>query len=216
LDDYAAVRELVSDVVSEGVEATVPTTVRETVEAVSSLLADVKETVAQSDLRKVLELDRGVISRRVRAACDRGYLKNLEDRKGRSACLKLGDPMPDEIDVLPSLEALSEALLQRCSDGAGGTKPPPSPDEEYDNEREVISLFLTVFYRVRSARSKSQRRAPRHRRHLCGRQGRDRSALRAFAATNRAMAWLIRARLRRDGSRRGTGPWGRGRTGEYR
>ena len=35
LEDYATVRELVVDVVSEGVEATVPTTVRELVEIVA-------------------------------------------------------------------------------------------------------------------------------------------------------------------------------------
>ena len=37
LEDYAVVRELVVDIVSEGVEATVPATVRELVEAVAAL-----------------------------------------------------------------------------------------------------------------------------------------------------------------------------------
>ncbi len=124
MDDYVVVRKLVADLVSEGVEATVPATVRETVETVTLLLAGEKETVAHSDLRKALELDRGVISRRVRAACDRGYLKDLEDRKGRPAQLVLGDPMPDEIDVLPTPEALSDALLHRCGVDVGDTRPP--------------------------------------------------------------------------------------------
>src|SRR5829696_390701 len=40
IEDYAAVRELVADLVSEGIEATVPETVRETVEAVKRLRQD--------------------------------------------------------------------------------------------------------------------------------------------------------------------------------
>ena len=130
MDDYVVVRGLVADLISEGVEATVPATVRETVEMVTLLLAGEKKTVAHSDLRKSLKLDRGVISRRVRAACDRGYLKDLEDRKGRPARLVLGDPMPDESDVIPTPEALSAALLHRCGVDAGDTRPPtgyPAP-----------------------------------------------------------------------------------------
>ena len=124
MDDYVVVHGLVADLISEGVEATVPTSVRETVEAVTLLLAGEKQTVAHSDLRKALGLDRGVISRRVRAACDRGYLKDLQDRKGRPASLVLGDPMPNEIDVLPTPEALTDALLHRCGVDAGDTGPP--------------------------------------------------------------------------------------------
>ena len=52
-------------------------------------------------------------------------LKNLEDRKGRPARLVLGDPMLDEIDVLPSPEILYAELLRRCSVDAGGTSPGP-------------------------------------------------------------------------------------------
>ena len=139
MEDYLVVRELVADLVSEGVEATVPATVRETVEAISSLIAGGKETVAQSDLRKALGLDRGVISRRVRAVCDWGYLKNLEERKGRPARLVLGDPMPDEIDVLPAPEALSTALLHRCSVDAGDAKPPSPLEDDKDETSRTMA-----------------------------------------------------------------------------
>ena len=40
LEDYAAVRELVVEVIAEGIEATVPPAVRETVSTVERLLAD--------------------------------------------------------------------------------------------------------------------------------------------------------------------------------
>lgn len=60
----------------------------------------------------------------IATAINRGYVRNLEDRKGRSARLVVGDPMPEEIDVLPAPEALSAALLHRCGVDAGETSPP--------------------------------------------------------------------------------------------
>jgi hypothetical protein len=46
------------------------------------------------------------VSRRVTVAVDAGVLRNLEDRKGRPARLVLGDPLPDEIELLPKPERL--------------------------------------------------------------------------------------------------------------
>jgi predicted transcriptional regulator len=80
--------------------------VRETVRAVVDLLADGREEVRQADIKKVLKLDKSVISRRVTAAVDAGVLRNLEDRKGRPARLVLGDPLPEEIELLPKPERL--------------------------------------------------------------------------------------------------------------
>jgi hypothetical protein len=40
-------------------------------------------------------------SRRLRKAIDRGYLVNLETRKGRPARVVLGDPMPEMVKLLP-------------------------------------------------------------------------------------------------------------------
>ena len=57
-----------------------------------------------------LKLDKSAISRRVSGAIDAGVLRNLEDRKGRSARLVLGDPLPGDIEVLPPPE-----VLQCCS-----------------------------------------------------------------------------------------------------
>ncbi len=124
MDDYVVVRVLVAGLVSEGVEATVPATVRETVQTVGRLIDGGTSEVSQAELAKALNLDRGATSRRVATAINRGYVKNLEDRKGRPARLVLGDPMPEEIDVLPAPEALSAALLHRCGVDAGETSPP--------------------------------------------------------------------------------------------
>ena len=125
LDDYAVVRGLAADLIAKGVEATVPETIRETVENVTELLDGGKEEVTQADLRKALRLERGPVSRRVAGAIDRGFLKNNEIRKGRPARLVLGDPMPEEVEILPPVEALQEPF--HCSTDAVGVTAPPSP-----------------------------------------------------------------------------------------
>jgi hypothetical protein len=104
--DYAGVRELVADLVAEGAEVAIKPEVRKTVGAVADLLADGREEVKQTDLKKVLKLDKSVVSRRVASAVDAGVLRNLEDRKGRPSRLVLGDPLADEIELLPKSERL--------------------------------------------------------------------------------------------------------------
>jgi hypothetical protein len=104
--DYAAVRELVADLVAESVDATIKPEVRETVNAVARLIDAGKTEVMQADLRKTLKLDKSAISRRVTAALDAGVLRNLEDRKGRPARLVLGDALPEDIELLPQPERL--------------------------------------------------------------------------------------------------------------
>ena len=73
--------------------------------------------VRQADLRARLKLDKSVISRRVADALDRGYLRNLEDRKGRPARLVMGDPLPDEVDVLPQPERLHGCTVVQAETG---------------------------------------------------------------------------------------------------
>jgi hypothetical protein len=109
--DYAAVRELVADLFAASAEVTIKPELRETVTVVKRLLADGKkkrkrDEVRQADIVKVLKLDKSVVSRRIIAAMDAGVLRNLENRKGRPARLVLGDPLPDEIELLPRSERL--------------------------------------------------------------------------------------------------------------
>jgi hypothetical protein len=101
LEDYAVVRNLVAGLVSEGVEATVPATIRETVEKLTLIYAEDSEPVTIVKLAEEVKLDKSSTWRRVRTAIDRGYLKNLEDRKGRPAKLVPGDPLPAEIALQP-------------------------------------------------------------------------------------------------------------------
>jgi hypothetical protein len=110
LEDYRVVRDLVADLISEGVEATVPPIVRETVEAVEKLIDEGdKAPVTIKQVGAELGLDYQPTYRRVHMALDGGYLKNLEDRKGRPARLVLGDPLPEDLAILPDPTELDEA-----------------------------------------------------------------------------------------------------------
>jgi hypothetical protein len=112
VEDYSAVREMVAELVSQGVGATVANPVREVVTAVSELEKEASGVgVSYTTLTEKLGLDKSSISRRAKVAIDKGYLKNLEEKKGRPARLVIGDPLPTDVEVLPTVENLSE----RCS-----------------------------------------------------------------------------------------------------
>jgi hypothetical protein len=134
--DYAKVRGLVSGLIAEGVEATVPKTVRQTVEAVKNVIDGWGEDYATNKaVAEELEIDKAAASRRVRAAIGRGYLENLEERKGRPARLVLGEKMPEDQEILPSPEALEGASGCTVDRDSGGiTHPPPPSPETYKGQ----------------------------------------------------------------------------------
>jgi len=119
IEDYATVHELVADLVSEGVEATVPNTVRETIEAVKGLRENSKgEPVTVAELARKLRLDRSAVSRRVRNAKDRGYLRDLEENQRKPSRLIPGDDLPDGLQILPSPEDMRAGVKGRASSSA--------------------------------------------------------------------------------------------------
>jgi hypothetical protein len=128
LADYSAVRELVAALFAEGLEQAVSESIRETVRTVAELTSgagDQETTVAAVAGR--LKLDKSSASRRIRQALERGFLVNLEERKGRPHRLRVGDPLPDDTPVLPR-----PTELERCSvavNSGGATPPAPSMEE---------------------------------------------------------------------------------------
>jgi winged helix-turn-helix DNA-binding protein len=121
IEDYTVVRELVADLVSEGVGRTVSPETRETVQAVERLEPGHENGVMQTALAAELGLDRGTVSRRVRKALDGGYVRNLEEHRGRPHRLLPGDPLPDEHVILPDPEELHGcAVAETPPPGQGG------------------------------------------------------------------------------------------------
>ncbi len=133
LADYAAVRALVADLVAEGVEATVPATVRETIEAVKQARGVSDQPVRVSKVAELLRIDKSAASRRVAVALERGYLANDEPAKGKPSKLIIGDRLPEDVTILPTVEALRE-VLHGCSVDGGATRPlPPAAQQATDD-----------------------------------------------------------------------------------
>src|SRR5262249_41358452 len=108
--DYATVRELVAKLFAEGIEATIPMTIRETVAAVEACVERGGE-VSLAALAQKMKLDKSAVHHRVRKAIERGYLINREEKRGMPARIAIADPLPDEIEILPAPEVLGD----RCS-----------------------------------------------------------------------------------------------------
>lgn len=68
IDDYAVVRALVNEIVSEGAGIRVTAKDRETYQAVADLIAAGKAEVSQADLVTKMNLDKGTVSRRANEA----------------------------------------------------------------------------------------------------------------------------------------------------
>ena len=124
VEDYAAVRELVADLVAEGIEVTVPEILRETVNAVSALMAEGAEETTVVAVAAKLGLDKGSASRRIKAAVAKDYLKNLETGRGKPARLVLGEPLPEEVEVLPRSERLECCAVAVDPPGIRAPSPP--------------------------------------------------------------------------------------------
>jgi hypothetical protein len=138
--DYAAVRALVETLFSDGIEATVPATVRETVAAVGEYLGSVGAggvgEMSLTALAKAMGLDKNSAHHRARKAIERGYLVNREEKRGMPARIALADPLPEEIVILPDPEVLE------CSSDDGGVKEGEETEEGGESEAEQPSPFI--------------------------------------------------------------------------
>ncbi|MEP6598674.1 MAG: helix-turn-helix domain-containing protein [Actinomycetota bacterium] len=118
LGDYIAVRDLVGDVVSAAAGQTVPDTVRETVDAVVRLAGS--EGVTAVAVAEVLKVDKSAASRRLAVARAGGYVKNLEEHRGRPGRWAVGDPLPGAEGLLPVAHTLGNPLPPETTGVEGG------------------------------------------------------------------------------------------------
>ena len=120
IDDYRVVRELIADLLAIELDAGVSQTLRETVAALQKLTAEKPgNPVSNADIARQLKLDNSTALRRVQAAIRKGFIRNLEDRRGREAKLVIGEPLPEDVSVLPLPEALEgDGVVEDCKDPA--------------------------------------------------------------------------------------------------
>ena len=117
LADYGAVRELIGDLVADEIGAGVPETIVETVGAVRELQAKARGRRHLPAARSRLGLDKSAAMRRAKVAMSRGYLRNLETRRGQPAKLIGAEPLPADVIILPTRETLAGCTVARAQRG---------------------------------------------------------------------------------------------------
>jgi hypothetical protein len=126
--DYAAIHELVADIIAEGVQATVRPDVRQTVEAVQRVLGQGHAHATVKQVAEVLHLDASTVSRRAAVARSLGYLSNEETRRRMPAKLVIGDKMPADVEVLPRPDRLGDSVhVCACAEGDKEAQISPEP-----------------------------------------------------------------------------------------
>jgi hypothetical protein len=148
LEDYAVVRDLVVDLVSEGVQATVTREVREAVAAVEKL--DREHGASRQEIAGKLRLDPSAAGRRLQSAKTKGYLRNLETTRGRHGRWVLGDPLPEDVEILPTAEALEACA--RVHAGSEDADPPTGEDhgraeasEAFEQDGSLVDAAMDLF-----------------------------------------------------------------------
>ncbi len=137
LTDYAAVRDLLADLLAEGVEAAVPPIVKETVQVVAALTAGAAgRTATVKQVAKALGIDTPPALRRVRMALERGYLKNEspERKKGQAYTLVLGDSLPEDLVILPAADDPRLAEFAEAPDATADERVDAPPREAASSE----------------------------------------------------------------------------------
>ena len=84
-----------------------------------------------SEVALKLKLDKSTTSRRVRKAIAKGFLRNLETKRGKPSRLVIGESLPEDIEILPSVER-----LRSCTDDKGDIQAPPSSESPRDQSTE--------------------------------------------------------------------------------
>jgi hypothetical protein len=128
--DYLTVRNLIADLISTAVGASVPRTVRQTVEAVAQLSKgeDGHQDVTVKRLAEHLGIERSIAQRRLTTARQRGYVVNQEESQGKSARYRTGEVLPGDHAVLPDMlppkhvctHPDSHPVIPQVSEGCAG------------------------------------------------------------------------------------------------
>jgi hypothetical protein len=137
LSDYCVIRELIAESVADGVGASVPESNRETVRAVERIIAEGKSHATLQDIATALKLDKSSASRRVKDCRKKGYLIDEQNYKGKPAQIVIGDPLPKELEILPSPEKLNCCSVAVKKGGID--IPPLLPSEEGEVDIDITS-----------------------------------------------------------------------------
>ena len=149
--DYAPVRDLVGNLIAEGIEASVSDTIRETVEAVHALIDEGAASVTPKALTEKLGVGRSAAYDRIRRTLHAGYLINQAARDERGMRLVVGATLPGSENFLPSPEEVVRHMSASASghsfgstmhdpEELSGSPVRPATDEEEDEIERLAAL----------------------------------------------------------------------------
>ncbi len=131
INDYIAVRDLVADLIAEGIDASVSPATREVVEAVA-VISPSMAAVTYQQIATHLSLDKSAARRRCLVALEAGYLRNHNEIKGKAAEIVVGDPLPAECNILPKPEDLMAVMGEGGTVAAVAEGVPPTDEEAFE------------------------------------------------------------------------------------
>ena len=140
VDDYASARALLTSALDKHTNDGITDAVRKVFEAVDAELKDPDKpiTVSLPALGERMGVTKSTAHYRARRAIASGYLVNAEERKGHPMKLQLGDPLPSQESVLPTVDELNIRIdIDQAAQSKADKKRPPieqSDQEPQDNE----------------------------------------------------------------------------------
>jgi hypothetical protein len=131
-NDYETVRQLMNSIIAESSGVAINPAITETIEAVTKATIGMTEAEGANakDIAKLLKLDRSATWRRLTAACDDGYVVNLEQRRGMPGKYRGTGQKVEPVVILPAAPKLAErfndtqyvSIPQNPCNRATGTK----------------------------------------------------------------------------------------------
>jgi hypothetical protein len=134
--DYEAVRKLMNAIIAEGSGVAVNPAITETIDAVTKATIGMTQAEGASakDIGRALKLDKSAAWRRLSAACDDGYVVNLEQRKGMPGKYRTAEQKVEPVAILPVTAALAERFQNICASVS------PSKIDEPCNRDEIADI----------------------------------------------------------------------------
>lgn len=166
-DDYRIVHGLAADLFGTAAADGLTQAQREAVDAVASLCSETETEVGLRQIAQRLGIDKSAAQRRLARPLTRGYVVNIEDRRGRPARLKPGDPLPDLRPAIPTPEALiaawrAHALLSPIADCNSATPPPKDRQGESFRPLQAIEVNDNARKARRLAGAPVRQHTPQH------------------------------------------------------
>ncbi len=115
LEDYEVVYALVRDAFAAAITDDLTPAQRQAVEVVVAQFADTGGELTLRQVAERLGIDKGSASRRLARPLAKGYVLNVEDRRGRPGRYRPGEDLPNPREAIPTPETLAKTWAEWAS-----------------------------------------------------------------------------------------------------